>query len=118
MAGMNAKKISDAFESIIDNLDRADLDEILLNWDDVELNNEGNLVRDRGRNRESPCAKRFAKRKVRKQEFLDWLVSNSPFDEAIYGPAIRSDVDWRRKIEMARTASGLLNFPESEQFNN
>ena len=42
-----------------------------------------------------------------KIEFLAWLLSEAPFDESVYGESIRMEVDWVRKIDSARTASGL-----------
>ena len=114
---INSRKSSAAFRAIVDRLDRADVTDILFNWEDCELSEDGaNIVQFVGRDREYSQGKYGGKVKVSKKDFLAWLLSEAPFDEKVYDASIRKDADWVKKIEAARTASGLYS-PDSERSN-
>lgn len=102
------RKASVAFKAIVENLDRDDVMDILLNWDDCELSEDStNIVQYVGRDREYAHGKDGGKAKISKKSFLTWLLSEAPFDERVYGTSIREDADWVKRIESARVASGL-----------
>lgn len=103
-----SRKAATAFKAIVDHVGRGDVVDILLNWDDCELSDDGSrIVRYIGRDREYSHGAEGGKVTVSKKEFLAWLLSGAPFDESVYGKGIRREVDWVRKIDSARTASGL-----------
>lgn len=103
-----SRKASVAFTTIVEKLGRDDVIDILLNWDDCELSEDGTgIIQFVGRDRDYSHGKNGGKAKVSKADFLNWLLSDAPFDEAVYGSRIRDDAEWARKIEAARSASGL-----------
>ncbi len=105
---IDSRKASAAFRLIVDKLDRDDVTDILLNWEDCELSEDGaNIIQYVGRDREYSRGKYGGKVKVSKKEFLEWLLSDAPFDEGVYGATIRENADWVTRIESARVASGL-----------
>ena len=105
---IDSRKASAAFKAIIEKCGRDDLTEILFDWDDCELSEDGNsIIQYVGRDREYSHGKDGGKVKVGKKEFLAWLLSDAPFDETVYGASIREDADWAKRIESARAASGL-----------
>jgi len=107
---LDSKKATEAFKAILEQLDRDDLINILLNWDDCELSDDGkNIIQYLGRDREYSHGKHGGKAKVSKTVFLNWLLSDAPFDETIYGADIHNDDEWTQIIEAARQASGLLS---------
>ena len=108
MVPTDNRKAAAAFKAIVDHVGRDDVIDILLNWDDCELSEDGNkIIQYIGRDREYSRGAIGGKGTVSKKEFLAWLLSEAPFDESVYGEAIRMDVEWIRKIDSARTASGL-----------
>ena len=99
---------------ILEKLGRDDLSDILTNWNDSELSEDGTKILCYvGRDREYSRGVNGGKSSVSKKEFVEWLLNDEPFDETIYGTAIRSDTDWKVKIESARAASDLY-FPDSQ----
>ena len=105
---LNNQKAAQAFKAILEKLGRDDLTDLLLNWDDCELSDDGNqIIQHLGRDREYSHGKHGGKSKVRKADFLAWLLSEAPFDQNVYGADIRNDAEWTNKIETARQASGL-----------
>jgi hypothetical protein len=107
---LDTKTAAEAFNAILEKLGRDDLTDILLNWDDCEISEDGkNIIQYLGRDREYSHGKQGGKTRVSKTDFLNWLLSDDPFDEKIYGANIRSDTDWTQKIEGARQASGLIS---------
>jgi hypothetical protein len=44
---------------------------------------------------------------ISKKEFIEWLLSDGPFDQQAYGANISRDEEWVAKIKAARIASGL-----------
>ena len=104
------RKSAVGFKAIVDHVDRDDVIDILLNWDDCELSEDSNkIIQHIGRDREYSRGAMGGKSAVSKKEFLAWLLSQAPFDESVYGEGIGMDVDWARKIDSARTASGLYS---------
>lgn len=105
---ISSRKAAAAFRAIVDQVGRDDVTDILFNWDDSELSEDGNKIfRYIGRDREYSRGAEGGKVTIGKAEFLAWLLSEAPFDASVYGEGIRMEVDWVRKIEAARTASGL-----------
>jgi len=105
---ISSRKAAAAFKAIIEQVGRDDVTDILLNWDDSELSEDGDKIfRYIGRDRQYSHGAMGGKVTVSKKEFIEWLLSDGPFDESVYGKGIRMEVDWGRKIDSARTASGL-----------
>lgn len=107
-APIGTRKAAAAFRAIVDKVGRDDVAEILFNWDDYELSDDGDkIVSYVGRDREYSRGADGGKATVSKREFLAWLLSDSPFDEKVYGKDIRQNTDWVNKIKSARAATGL-----------
>lgn len=105
---ISSRKAAAAFKSIVEQLGRDELSEILFNWDDSELSEDGTkIIRFVGRDREYSRGSDGGKVSVSKTEFIIWLLSDAPFDESVYGEGIRKNTEWVGKIESARQASGL-----------
>ena len=105
---MDSRKASIAFKAIVEKLGRDDVLDILFNWDDCELSDDGtNIIQYVGRDREYTRGKEGGKVKANKKDFLIWLLSDAPFNEQVYGSAIRQDTTWVKRIESARAVSGL-----------
>lgn len=91
------------FNAIASGLGRNDLGEILFNWNESELNEDGDkIVGYPGRDSRYSKGKEGGKVTITKREFLTWLLSDSPFDEKIYGVDIRSNAEWLALIQRAR----------------
>jgi hypothetical protein len=64
-----------------------------------------------------PC-KEGGKINISKRDFINWIFSNQPFDEIVYGSDIRNNIEWINLIDRARKAAldarplrhKLLNF--------
>jgi len=94
---------------ILEKLGRDDLSDILTNWNDSELSEDGTKIFCYvGRDREYSGSANGGKSSVSKKEFIVWLLSNGPFDENEYGATIGADTDWKAKIDRARKASKLF----------
>lgn len=105
---ISSRKAAAAFKAIVDQVGRDDVTDILFNWDDSELSEDGNKIfRYIGRDREYSRGAEGGKVTISKTEFLAWLLSDAPYDEEVYGKEILTNADWVRKIDSARTASGL-----------
>ncbi len=77
---LETKIAAEAFGAILKKLGRDDLIDILLNWDDCEISEDGkNIIQYLGRDREYSYGKQGGKTKVSKIDFLDWLLSDAPF---------------------------------------
>ena len=106
---LDNRKAAAAFRAIVDHLGRDDVTDILFNWNDYELSEDGSkIISYVGRDREYSRGAQGGKATISKKEFLDWLLSDAPFDEKAYGAGIRGDAEWVRKIGAARSASGLF----------
>ena len=104
------QKASKAFSKVLDAIGRDSLEDILCNWNDYELSDDGKeIICYIGRDREYSKGKDGGKVNISKKEFIEWLLGEGPFDQAVYGPDIRADADWSPKILAARRATGLRN---------
>lgn len=100
---MSNEDVGKAFSSIVKGVGRNDLGEILFNWNESQLNEEGDKIfKYPGRDGRFSRGKEGGKVNISKREFLMWLLSDSPFDEQIYGADIRSDDQWAGLIQRAR----------------
>jgi hypothetical protein len=98
-------QVGKAFNSILSLLGRNDLSEILYNWNESQLNLEGNkIIRFPGRDGIYSKGKEGGKVNITKREFLSWLCSESPFNEKVYGADIKNDKNWTQLIQRARQA--------------
>ena len=105
---ISSRRASSAFQAIIKQLGQDNVAYILLNWEDCELSEDGNKIfRHIGRDRQHSHGAMGGKVTVSKKEFIEWLVSEAPFDENVYGKGIRTEEDWAKAIESARDASGI-----------
>ena len=108
MIKLNDKNSLAAFRSIVEKLGRDEVSAILLNWNDSELSDDGEKIFVYvGRDREYSRGATGGKSNVKKKDFIEWLLSEAPFDEAVYGKSIRADAEWLMQISAARVASGL-----------
>jgi len=106
--GITTRKAAAAFKAIVEKVGRDDVAEILANWNDYELSEDGSkIVCYVGRDRENSHGTQGGKGTVSKKEFLEWLLSDEPFDKGVYGEGILTTQEWVGKIESARKASRL-----------
>ena len=105
---LSNKGTSAAFKLITSNLTRDDITNILFNWNESELSADGEkIIKYIGRDRQYSRGSEGGKAHIGKKEFIAWLFSDAPFDETIYGSDIKSEIEWRRQIGLARVKSGL-----------
>jgi hypothetical protein len=72
----DSRKAAAAFKAIVDHVGRDDVIDILLNWDDCELSEDGKkIIQYIGRDREYSRGALGGKGAVSKKEFLAWLLS-------------------------------------------
>ncbi len=89
------------FNKICEVLGFENVNEILFNWNESELSEDGSEILIYVDSR-SYGPKTGGSDKVEKKEFIDWLKSDGPFDPEVYGEDIGDDNDWLRLIEKAR----------------
>ena len=89
------------FQKLIDQIDTEDINEILFNWNESELNADGTEILIYVDSR-SDGPRTGGADKVDKKEFIDWLVSDAPFDPSVYGKDILEDEHWIGLIGKAR----------------
>lgn len=107
---LSSKKAAAAFRAILTSLGRDDVSDILSNWNDCELSEDGTKIFCYiGRDREYSRGTEGGKMTISKKEFIEWLLSDGPYDKEVYGEDIRSDTEWVTKIEAARSAAGLYS---------
>lgn len=105
VASMSNTNVGKAFNSIINGIGRNDLGEILFNWNESQLNEDGDrIISYPGRDGIFSRGKEGGKVNISKREFLTWLSSDNPFDEKVYGANIRNDAQWTGLIQRAREA--------------
>jgi hypothetical protein len=103
---MSNANVGKAFNAVFNSIGRDDLGEILFNWNESELNEDGHkIICYPGRNGRFSRGKEGGKAVIGKREFLNWLLSDSPFDENVYGANIRNDAPWTGLIQRAREAA-------------
>jgi len=95
------KDADSSFERLLHNLGEDDLNEILFNWNESGLNEDGTeifiYVDSRAYGPQTGGAD-----KVDKSEFIEWLLSNAPFDTTVYGKEILEDKEWAELIGKAK----------------
>ena len=106
---MNNAVVGKIFKAIVEKLsnvdgaDAMDIDGILLNWNNSELNQDRNdIISYPGRDGAYSFGKEGGKVRISKKLFIEWILSDIPFDENIYGKDIRNDFHWVTAIETAR----------------
>lgn len=98
-------KVGKAFKAILKHVGRNDLSGILFNWNESELNMDGDkIIAYPGRDGRYTRGKEGGKIYVSKREFLLWVHSDRPFDEKVYGAEIREDAEWFELIQRVRNA--------------
>ena len=98
--------VGKAFNAVIKGLCRDDIGEILFNWNESELNYDGDrIICYPGRDGRYSPSKEGGKSYVSKREFLAWIFSDDPFDEKVYGSEIRNNSEWESLIQRARDAA-------------
>ena len=98
--------VGKAFNAVIKGIGTDDLGEILFNWNESQLNEDGDkIIRYPGRDGRFSRGKEGGKIIVGKRDFLTWLLSDAPFDEKIYGANIGSDPEWSKLIRRARESA-------------
>jgi len=106
VSSMSNVAVGKAFNAILKVLCRDDLGEILFNWNESELNEDGDkIINYPGRDGRRSHGKEGGKVVIGKREFLSWLLSEAPFDEKVYGANIGSDPEWTALIRRAREAA-------------
>ena len=109
MKPMNNVVVGKIFKAIVENLsnvdgaDAMDIDGLLMNWNNSELNEDRDqIISFPGRDGAYSSGKEGGKVRVSKKSFIEWISSEEPFDEKIYGKDIISDKEWSTAIETAR----------------
>lgn len=103
---MSNANVGKAFKAVVKGIGRDDIGEILFNWNESELNLDGDkVIAYPGRDGRYSRGKEGGKVIISKREFLAWLFSDNPFDERIYGADIRSNIEWVDLIHRARDAA-------------
>ena len=106
VSSMSNVDIGKAFNAIAKGIGRNDIDEILFNWNESQLNLDGDrIIGYPGRDGIFSRGKEGGKVNISKREFLGWLLSENPFDEKVYGANISNDAQWTGLIQRAREAS-------------
>ena len=89
--------------SNVDGADAMDIDGLLLNWNNSELNEDRDqIISYPGRDGAYSSGKEGGKVRVSKKSFIEWILSEKPFDEKVYGNDIHNDKEWCTAIESAR----------------
>ena len=98
--------IGKAFKAILKNVGRDELGGLLFNWNESELNPDGDrIIAYPGRDGRYTRGKEGGKIYIRKRELLAWVLSEQPFDEKVYGAEIRNDSEWAELIQKVRNAA-------------
>jgi hypothetical protein len=101
---MSNKNIGEAFNRLVANA-RDDFEDVMSNWQSgVFLNDDKDkLITYPGRDQAFSRGKEGGKVTVTKKEMIEWLMSDGPFDEKVYGPNIKNDKQWVGQIERLRS---------------
>lgn len=104
---MGSTLVGKAFGNLRDQLG-SDLAGLLMNWNESQLNEDGDKIFGHvGRDARFSLGKEGGKIIIPKRDLMAWLDSDAPFDEKVYGTAIRHDAEWVRLINRARAACGM-----------
>ena len=110
VSSMSNANVGKAFNAIVNGIGRDDIGEILFNWNESELNMDGDkIIGYPGRDGIFSRGKEGGKVNISKREFLGWIFSDKPFDEKVYGANIRNNAEWAGLIHRAREASLIEN---------
>lgn len=114
VSSMSNANVGKAFNAVIKGIGRGDIGGILFNWNESELNLDGDkIIAYPGRDGRYSRGKEGGKVNISKRDFLAWLFSDHPFDEKIYGADIRSDAEWVDLIQRARDAAFIEKTPSN-----
>ena len=99
------KDVKTAFEEVYKKVGHDDLAGILYNWNESELSEDGDKIKSYvGRDGRYSKGKEGGEQVGGKKGFIQWLLSDAPFDEKVYGKDIKNDKEWVGNIEKARKA--------------
>ncbi len=108
---MNNAVVGKIFKNIVENLsnvegaDAMDIDGLLMNWNNSELNDDRDqIVSYPGRDGVYSFGKEGGKVRISKKSLIEWLLSDEPFNEKVYGRDIHNNEEWTKAIEIARTS--------------
>lgn len=106
ISSMSNADVGKAFNAIAKGIGPDDIGEILFNWNESQLNEGGDkIVGYPGRDGRFSHGKEGGKVIISKREFLEWLLSDDPFNEKVYGANIKSNTEWTELIRRAREAA-------------
>lgn len=118
VTSMSNANVGKAFNAVVKGIGRDDIGEILFNWNESELNLDGNkIIAYPGRDGRFSRGKEGGKINISKRKLLAWLFSDKPFDEKIYGADIRSNTEWVDLIHRARDAALIEKSPSTNISN-
>lgn len=110
LSSMSNTDVGKAFNAVVKGIGRDDIGEILFNWNESQLNMDGDkIIGYPGRDGVFSRGKEGGKVNISKRDFLDWIFSDYPFDEKVYGSNIRNDDEWTGLIHRAREAALIEN---------
>lgn len=93
--------LDSTWTKLLTELSTDDLNTILYNWNESEISADGNdiliFVDSRAYGPRTGGAS-----VIDKNEFINWLMSEQPFDESIYGKDISNDQHWVNLINSTR----------------
>lgn len=102
---MSNAYVGRAFKAILNGIGFDDMGEILFNWNESQLNmDKDQIIGYPGRDGRFSRGKEGGKVNISKRMFLEWLLSEEPFDEKVYGADIRRNAEWVALILRAREA--------------
>ncbi len=98
------------FKTIVENLSNLegvnamDIDGLLMNWNNSELSEaRDQIISYPGRDGAYSFGKEGSKVRISKRSFIEWILSDEPFSEKVYGKDISNNKEWTTAIEIART---------------
>lgn len=104
------KSISQAWNDLVTNA-KDDLQELLANWDDVELSPDGQkIIGYPGRDSRYSKGQEGGKINVSKKSFFDWLGSDEPLDPKKYV----QDQGWTETVQRVRERLGIKRGTETK----
>lgn len=102
--------------SNLDGVNEMDIDGILLNWNNSELNDaRDQIISYPGRDGAYSFGKEGGKVRISKKSFIEWILSDEPFSEKVYGMDIRNNKEWTTAIETVRNS---IKEVQADQIDN